>query len=149
MHMSELYHLLKKPHVLLVKPSLTMAAILTSYLPLDQKRLSLSVATTITTASVTFLYGDLANVRLFVAYVNRRGSSQNCSVSPQTSPLQCTLTGIGEATEFTVIAEVCLREKPACEPEVKQKTRTKLRGSFNCLLVLVYLARCLTVYVVF
>ncbi len=77
---------------------------------------------------MTFLYGDLANVRTFVAYVNRRGSSQKCSVSPQTSPLQCTLTGIGEATEFTVIAEVCLHKKPACEPEVMLKTRTQLRG---------------------
>ncbi len=77
---------------------------------------------------MTFLYDDLENVRTLVAYVNRHGSSQKCSVSPNTSPLQCTLTGIREATEFTVVAEVCLREKPACEPEVMQKTRTQLRG---------------------
>ncbi len=103
---------------------------------LDQTILSLSVATTTTTANVTFLYADLVKVRTFVAYVNRRGSSQKCSVSPKTSPLQCTLTGIREATEFTVIAEVCLREKPGCEPEVMQKARTQLRGPLYFLLVL-------------
>ncbi len=101
------------------------------YLPLDYKYLSISVATTTTTAEVTFIYDDLANVRTFVAYVNHRGSSQKCSVSPKTSPLQCTLTGVREATDFTVVAEVCLLEKPACQPEVMQKARTLLRGSWN------------------
>ncbi len=73
----------------------------------------------------------MANVRTFVVCVNHRGSSQKCSVSPKTSPLQCTLKGIREATYFTVVAEVCLLEKPACQPEVMQKARTLLRGSLH------------------
>ncbi len=136
--------------VLFVEPFATNQAIEHFISILGQKVLSLSVETTATTAEVAFLYDDLDNVRTFVAYVNRRGSSQKCSVSPKTSPLQCTLTGIKEATDFKVIAEVCLLEKPACEPEVVRKARTLLRGScYACSFYSISHMLCLTMSVVF
>ncbi len=114
------------------------------YHHLGQTVLSLSVTTTITTADVSFIYEDRENVERFVAYVNQQGSSQKCSVSPKISPLRCTLKGIREAAEFTVIAQACLREKPTCEPVVMQKARTQLRGPFYCLLSSMYFSKFLT-----
>ncbi len=78
---------------------------------------------------MTFHYKDSKNVRQCEAYVN---NSQKCSRPGDRPPHRCLIRDLKEAKEYVIYARVCFTGKADCEPEIKEKTRTELRGKFLC-----------------
>ncbi len=85
-------------------------------------------------ADVFFTYKDTKSVRQYQAYIGSVTSPQKCSRSGETPPYKCAIRGLKEATEYIIVARVCLHKKPACEPPIEDTARTELRGLYNFVL---------------
>lgn len=94
--------------------------------------LSISVATTPTTATVRFSHANPNQIVRYEASVHQQ-SHIRCSVAANAQPLQCTLHGLPEATELYLEARACFAGPSICEPPVLGPWRTQMRGnhSFN------------------
>ncbi len=95
--------------------------------------LSISVETSIHTATVYFVYDEPKNITHFEANIKYLDSGKQyehggCSVDVTISPWICSIQKILEATDFNVIARACNKE--VCERPVVVQERTKLRGSY-------------------
>ncbi len=89
--------------------------------------LSITVKTSITTATVTFHHKKPKGITVYEAYVNSLEGNK-CTVAANAKPLQCTLRGIKEASNFNVVARACFSSKGKCETPIEVAARTMLRG---------------------
>ncbi len=96
--------------------------------------LSISVETSIHTATVFFFYEHPQNITHFdgtIKYLDGRYeySYEGCSVSVTTSTWECVIKHIYEAVDFNVVARACNKE--VCERPVVTQERTELRGLYS------------------
>ncbi len=103
------------------------------YIYIFASALAISVTTTVVAAEVNFIYMDTANVRQYEAYVGSLTSSQRCSRPGDAPPYKCQIRGLREATEYIILARVCLLGKSTCEPPIEKTARTELRGWYDFL----------------
>ncbi len=88
--------------------------------------LSVTVATTPTTATVGFMHANPVGIVRYEASVYGQ-SAIRCSVEATAKPLQCTLKGLPEASVFVLEATACLASH--CEPPGIGPWRTSIRGN--------------------
>ncbi len=96
--------------------------------------LKVKIGTSFWVADVFFNYPQAARVRQYQAYIGNLTSPRRCSRLGDEPPTKCAIRGLQEATEYIIVARVCLHKKPDCEPPIEATARTKLRGSYTFVL---------------
>ncbi len=76
---------------------------------------------------MTFHHKNPKGITVYEAYVNSLEGNK-CTVAASAKPLQCTLKGIPEASNFNVVARACFSVQGKCEPPIDVAARTELRG---------------------
>ncbi len=92
--------------------------------------------TTVVVTDVFFTYKDIKSVRQYEAYIGSLASPQKCSRLGDKPPYKCAIRGLQEATQYKVVARVCLHKKPTCENPIEDTARTELRGLYTFVLTL-------------
>ncbi len=82
-------------------------------------------------ADVFFSYPEPTKVQSYQAYIGSLTSPKRCSRPGASPPYKCAIRDLEEATEYTIVARVCLNNKPDCEPPIEAIARTKPRGSYT------------------
>ncbi len=106
---------------------LTGHTYVTPTVPYCASALKVTFKTSPVALEVTFHYKDSKNVRQYEAYVDM---CHKCSRPGSATLHRCLIKGLDEAKEYVIHARVCLSGKPNCELEMKENTRTELRGEF-------------------